>query len=110
MTLRTDLAAKEETVLEESGIVLDPVRNRVPEDLKTKPDMKLLLNDLINEAYRYFFHCNKSMIYQLWTIFIVFMILWTIIYDFSDFSKAMMNLISDQTEEDVENDFRKFRP
>jgi len=79
MTLRTDLAAKEETVLEESGIVLDPVRNRVPEDLKTKPDMKLLLNDLINEAY-------------------------------SDFSKAMMNLISDQTEEDVENDFRKFRP
>ena len=53
MTLRTDLAAKEETVLEESGIVLDPVRNRVPEDLKTKPDMKLLLNDLINEAYRY---------------------------------------------------------
>ena len=32
------------------------------------------------------------------------------IYGFSDFSKAMMNLISDQTEEDVENDFRKFRP
>ena len=53
MTLRSDLAAKEETVLEESGIVLDPVRNRVPDDLKTKPDMKLLLNDLINEAYRY---------------------------------------------------------
>jgi len=100
MTLRTDLAAKEETVLEESGIVLDPVRNRVPEDLKTKPDMKLLLNDLINEAYRYVYHCDKSIIYQLWTIN----------YDFSDFSKAMMNLISDQTEEDVENDFRKFRP
>ena len=93
MTLRTDLAAKEETVLEESGIVLDPVRNRVPEDLKTKPDMKLLLNDLINEAYRY---------QQYWYS--------VNIYDFSDFSKAMMNLISDQTEEDVENDFRKFRP
>ena len=101
MTLRTDLAAKEETVLEESGIVLDPVRNRVPEDLKTKPDMKLLLNDLINEAYRQHYSIGIDYTTIPYSVNIS---------DFSDFSKAMMNLISDQTEEDVENDFRKFRP
>ena len=29
---------------------------------------------------------------------------------FSDFSKAMMELIQDQTERDAEYDFRKFKP
>ena len=30
--------------------------------------------------------------------------------NFREFSKAMMNLIEEQTELDVENDFRKFKP
>ena len=52
MKLRTDLAAQKGTVLEESGIDISPVRNRVPEQLKQADDMKELLDTCMNEAYR----------------------------------------------------------
>ena len=52
MKLRTDLAAQTETVLEESGIDISPVRDRVPEELKQDDSMKKLLDQCMNEAYR----------------------------------------------------------
>ena len=79
MKLRTDLAARKETVLAESGIDISPVRSRVPEELKSEAEMAKLLDQCMAEAY-------------------------------SDFSDAMMSLINEQNELDVENDFRKFKP
>ena len=79
MKLRTDLAARKETVLAESGIDISPVRSRVPEELKSEAEMAKLHDQCMAEAY-------------------------------SDFSDAMMGLINEQNELDVENDFRKFKP
>jgi len=53
MTLRYDLAPRFETIIDESGIDLNPIHNRVPDKLKNNENMKILLNQLIHEANEY---------------------------------------------------------
>ena len=50
MTLRSDLAPREETIIDESGIDLNPIQTRVPEQLKSTQHMKELLDSLLHEA------------------------------------------------------------